>query len=392
MIQVLTAFSKEPDNPEKVVADILQQLDLEHKRLKNAVGLLFGYVDFVNSGAVKALCAKLPFDVLGCTSQGFALHQAAEEIMLTLMVLTGDEVEFSAVLSEPLTPQTDMEANITELYRRAAAPLQEKPSLIFMFFPMSYAVLPGPAFEALDRESGGVPLFGSVAVDIATEIRTPQTIFNGETWKDRMSLVLITGIRDFKFFLMTLPRQDVLLQHAVVTEAEDNRIIALDHGPVINYFKKIGMIQEGGLLDIPYAFPLEVDFHDGKPPRTFAIYTTNPDGSISCGGSIPVGSIISLNSIGSKLVLETASRIANQIKDEWGKSKKYHGLLIIACFSRNVALADPNEEMAAIQSELADFPLPYFFLYAGGEYCPTHTETGQLANGFYQYSIIACLF
>jgi hypothetical protein len=392
MTQVLTAFSVEPDNPEKAVEDILGQLDLEHKLLKNTVGLLFGYVDFINSGVVKILSSKLPFDVLGCTSQGFVLHQAAEEIMLTLMVLTSDEAEFSVALSPPLTPQSDTEASITELYRQAAAPLKGDPSLMFMFPPLSHAILTNRALNALNRESGGIPLFGTVAVDIAAKIRTPQSIFNGEAWKDRIPLLLITGIRQFKFFLTALPGQNLLHQQAVVTAVEGNRIIDLDKRPAIEYLQKVGLVQGEGSLDILYAFPMEVNFHDGKPPRMLALYNINSDGSITCGASIPVGSTLYINSIGSNLVLETTSHIISRIKDEWIRHKEYGGLLIFSCFSRNMALADPSDEMTVVQNQLKDFPLPYLFLYAGGEYCPIYTENGLMSNGFHQYTIVACLF
>jgi hypothetical protein len=316
----------------------------------------------------------------------------AEEIMLTVMVLTSDEAEFSAALSDPLTPQTDMEANITELYRRAAAPLKERPSLMFIFPPLSHAILPSRLVDVLDRESGGIPLFGTMAVDIVIKIRIPLSIFNGEGWQDRIPLLLITGIRDPKFFLLALPRQDLLQQQAVVTGVEGNRITALDRGPAINFLKKIGLIQGEGFLDVLYAFPLEVDFHDGKPPRTFTIYAIEPDGSLVCGDLVPIGSTISLRSVGSDLVLETASCIVDKIRDEWAKSKNYHGLLIFSCFSRNVVLSDPAEEMTSVHERLTDFPLPYLFLYSAGEYCPIHTENGPGVNGFYQYTIIACLF
>jgi hypothetical protein len=392
MIRVLTAFSMEPDNPEKVAGDILGQLDLEHKLLKNSIGLLFGYVDFIDSGAVKALCSKLPFDVLGCTSQGFALHQAAEEIMLAVMVLTSGEAEFSAALSSPLTPQADTDACITSLYRRAAAPLTGSPSLIFMYPPLSYAVMTDRVLEALDRESGGVPVFGTISVDVTTKIRTPLSIFNGEACQDQIPLLIVTGAGKLKFFLVALPKQANLHQQAVVTGVDGNRIITLDDGPALHYLKKIGLAQEGGSADVMYAFPIEVNFHDGNPPRMFAIYSINPDGSLTCGGPIPVGSTLCISSIGSDLVLETAAHIINQIKGEWGKNKEYCGLIISACFSRNIVLPDPAEEMTLVHSQLKDLPVPYLFLYAGGEYCPKYTETGLAVNGFHQYTIIACLF
>jgi hypothetical protein len=284
-----------------------------------------------------------------------------------------------------------VEACIAGLYRRAAAPLKESPSLMFMFPPPSYITQTDRVLDILNRESGGVPLFGTIAVDIATEVRTPLSIFNGEACGDRIPLLLITGVRKFKFFFMALPGQTRLRQQAVVTEAEDVRIISLNKEPAVNYLKQVGLVQGEGSLDILYAFPLEVNFHDGNPPRIFGMYHINPDGSITCGSPIPAGSTVYIGSIGSDPVLETASRITGQIKSELDQNKEYCGLLIFSCFSRTLVLPDPSDEMTIIQNRLKDFPLPYLFLYAGGEYCPVYTEKG-LTNGFHQYTIIACLF
>jgi hypothetical protein len=107
-----------------------------------------------------------------------------------------------------------------------------------------------------------------------------------------------------------------------------------------------------------------------------------------CGGPVPVGSALRITSVKSDLVLETASYIANQVKKEQGGN----GLLIFSCFSRNVVLPDSQEEMRVIETALRDFPLPFLFLYAGGEYCPRYTDSGQTVNRFHQYTIIACLF
>jgi sugar (pentulose or hexulose) kinase len=60
----------------------------------------------------------------------------------------------------------------------------------------------------------------------------------------------------------------------------------------VEYLKKIGLIQGDGSLDVIYAFPIEVNFHDGSPRRIFAIYSINPEGSLTSGGSIPVGSTL----------------------------------------------------------------------------------------------------
>jgi hypothetical protein len=228
-------------------------------------------------------------------------------------------------------------------------------------------------------------------MDAGTAIRTPLSIFNGEAYEDRIPLLLINGMGEFKFFQASLPGQTRFHQEAVVTSAEDNRIIDLDNEPAVNYLQKVGLAQ-GGAMDVLYAFPIEVDFHDQKPPRIFGIYGVNADGSITCGGPIPEGSTLCIGSVGSNLIIESAAYITNQIKAELANDSEKHGLFISACFSRNIILPDPTEEMMVVQNQLQDFPLPYLFLYAGGEYCPRYTEGKKTVNEFHQYTIIACLF
>jgi hypothetical protein len=202
----------------------------------------------------------------------------------------------------------------------------------------------------------------------------------------------MSGIRDFKFFLVSLPGNDIFHQQAVVTASDGVRIIDLDNEPAVNYLQKVGLVKPG-TVDVLYAFPIEVDYHDGMPPRIFAIYDINPDGSINSGGPVPVGCSLSIGSMGSNIVLETAAYLASQIKNGFaGNGGKGNGLLIISCFSRNTVLPDPSAEMRLIQTELRDFGLPYLFLYSGGEYCPRYDEKGETSNRYHQYTIIACLF
>ncbi|MDR1319781.1 MAG: hypothetical protein LBJ90_09155, partial [Treponema sp.] len=68
MIKMLTAFTEEIDDVEGSVSDLLGQLDLDRKRLANSLGIIHCFSDFVDSGVVKALSAKIPFDTVGCTT------------------------------------------------------------------------------------------------------------------------------------------------------------------------------------------------------------------------------------------------------------------------------------------------------------------------------------
>ncbi|MDR3200113.1 MAG: FIST C-terminal domain-containing protein [Spirochaetales bacterium] len=374
----------DPDDTVKAVESILKQLDLKHNLLKNSVGLLFCYVDFLTSGMVKELSSRLPFEVVGCTSLGFSVPGAAEEIMFILMVLTSDDVEFSTGISEPLAQNA--EERIAELYRRTAGERTAKPALVFTFPPLIHNLSGNTVVDVLDRVSGGSPIIGGVAEDAGVAIRSPQTIYNGSAYPDRLPLLLIFGDVKVRFLLDFLPGEMIFNQQAVITKAEGNRLISLDNMPAAAFMEKIGLIRKG-MIDVLYAFPISVDYHDGLEPRVFTIYNVNDDGSLTSGSSIPPGGTLRIGSVTSDLVMESAVHITELIK----KGAAREGVLIFSCFSRSLACEDPNAELKLVNKQLESFPAPYIFLYVSGEICPVYTEQKDLINRFHQYTIVVCV-
>jgi len=96
MIRMLTAFTREIDDIDAAVAEILKPLDLQKQRLKNSVGILMFHPSFLETGVIKAVSEALPFDSIGCTTSYLAAPGAIADMMLTVTVLTSDDVAFKA--------------------------------------------------------------------------------------------------------------------------------------------------------------------------------------------------------------------------------------------------------------------------------------------------------
>jgi hypothetical protein len=193
---MLTAYTFEIDDPDAAAREIQEQLRNRGGLLKNTVGLLFCYLDFIKAGTVEAICKVLPFDTLGCTTLGAAVPGTIGDIILTLTVLTSDDVEFHAGLSEPLIEQE--EARIVKAYRELA--LQGPPALIFAITPSLYNLAGDTMVGVLNRESQGAPVFGACALDADTKIRTPKTLYKGMAYADRMPILLFSGNLAPQFF------------------------------------------------------------------------------------------------------------------------------------------------------------------------------------------------
>jgi hypothetical protein len=384
MVKMLTAHTFEVDDADAAVSEILAQLDLPHKLKKNAVGIVFCYLDFINTGVVETLKKALPFDVIGSTTHGAAMPGILGDIILTLAVLTSDDVEFRPGLSAPLTE--DAENRITRCYRDTAASLRSPPSMILVITPSLYNLAGDMVVGVLDRESRGVPVFGAGALDADTKIRTPKTIYGGTAYADRMPILLFAGNLKPRFFLDSVWDHDVHTQRALVTEAEGNRMISVNHIPAAAYMKKIGLISEER-MDLLFVFPLGIKTEDGESTLCI-IYGINGDGSVTCSANIPSGCTLSIGSPGSGEVRKTAEQITAKLKQQEGGE----AALIFSCFSRSVVLANPHDEMETVWHEMEHSSLPYLFIYAGGEICPEAGREGKAVNRYHNYTIISCLF
>jgi hypothetical protein len=380
----LTAHTIEIDDVNAAVNDILGQLDINRNLLKNSTGLIFCYVDFVESGVMEAVSGALPFDVLGCTTQGIAVPGFMGEDMLAVAVLTSDDVEFSVGLSGPL--DGDREEKIAAMYQETEARLSGPPSLLLVLKPVLSGFLGEIAVAILDRLSKGIPMFGGVALDMDTNVRFPKTFHNGAAYADRLVILLVSGDVEPQFHIDSLPDKKIRNQQAVITAAEGNRMISVNNIPARTYLEQIGLINNG-IVTMLYAFPLFIDNHDGEKPWSCVISDIGPDGSLLCGSTIRPGSALHIGSPPGEDVLTTAAHIIDLAK----QGKNRDGLLIFSCFSRNVALVDSRDEMALVQRMMADSSLPYIFLYSTGEICPHCTGDGTVINRFYQYSIISCM-
>jgi hypothetical protein len=380
---MLTAHTFEIDDADAAVRDIQDQLRRQGDLLKNTAGLLFCYLDFITSGTAEAVARALPFDTLGCTTLGAATPAASGDLILTLTVLTSDDVEFHTGLSGPLTE--DEEGRIARAYRELAAPLRSPPALIFVVMPFLYNLAGDTVVGVLDRESRGTPVCGAGALDVDTKIRTPKTLYRGKASADRMPILLFSGNLAPRFFVDSVWKYNIYSQRALVTGAEGNRMISVNNMPAAEYMKKIGLITEAR-MDILFVFPLALDTDDSAAPRLFVIYAINDDGSLTCSANTPAGSAIFIGSPGSGEVINSAKTLSAAVKRAGGEA-----VLLFSCFSRSVILTNLRDEMDAVQEGFRDSALPYMFAYAGGEICPASNEKGIVENQYHNYSIVSCV-
>jgi len=389
MIKVLTAYTHELDDPEKAVQEILNQIDPKNSLLKNSVAMLFCHIDFIEMGVMEKICKSLPFDVVGCTSLYFATSVSAgasapveSDIMLTVTALTSDDTEFAAGVCDPLTPE-NAEDRIHALYQKTASSLSGPPSLVFAFPPTLFHLTIDIMTAALDKACGGIPVFGTVALDIGAHIRSPRTIYQGAAYADSMVLLLFKGPVQPRFIFRRFPEGASIAQDAVITRANGAEIISINNEPAASFLREIGLIQS----TFSQAIPLVIADSEGNNKEVVVVQKITEEGTLICGRHIPVGGILDIGAITADYVLESMKALIREVKKDEDKTRF---LIVISCFLRTIVLGGATLEVGLLRQELGDFPGGYLYLNSGGELCPRYVRAGETANQALQYAVVAC--
>ncbi|MDR1921452.1 MAG: FIST C-terminal domain-containing protein [Candidatus Adiutrix sp.] len=387
MIRTLTAFTGEIDDAEAAAAELLEQLQSGESLLKNSVAVVACSTDFIDSGVIRAVGAALPFPVVGLTTAASCVRGGMGSLILSLMVLTSDDVSFAVGLTEPiLSPDR---ALLSAAYEEAAARLPGRPALILSFYPLSPQVTGAGgdfAVETMAAVSGGVPNFGLLPVVAADDFQNQTRIIcGGEDYTDRYAFILLEGAVDPVFYVGVMSSEKVLKDKGVITRAEGPLMYSVNDITTLEYMRRdLGLAVDANLSP-SNMFPIIIDWGDGAAPVMRAVYAFSAEGAAVCGAHVPQGGILSVGRIDRDEVVVSASRVLADIKAAEARG----GLLFFSCVARlHVLDFDERAEMEVVAAALAQTETPYFFCYAGGEICPVDGPGGVLTNRAHNYTFI----
>jgi len=394
MLKMVNAYTQELDDHGKAVREIHELLDIKNSLLKNSVALLFCHAKFIETGAAEAVYKSLPLDVLGCTSLYFGMTAETGaiiegEFLLTVTILTSDDIQFSSGVSLPLN-ENNVEECVNDLYQRTASPFGEFPSLVFAFMPTMTSVPADSMAAFLNRVCGGAPVFGSVALDMNTRIQNPRTIYKSSAvsgaFSDRMAFLFFKGQVKPRFFHSFFPEKSILPWDAVITKASGNRIISINNKPALSFIKEQGFFQNN-IDESIMVYPLVIEYPNHNV-NVVVLHDISPEGQLICSRNVQAGGILNIGVITADSVLEGAKVIAQNLKNVNKKE-----FIIFSCFLRNVVLGGSSQaEFDLFRQELSDYTVPWLFINSGGELCPGYAENGETVNQFHQYALIACQF
>jgi hypothetical protein len=381
MMKMFNACTSEVDDSEAAVAEILEQLALENRLLKNSVGIIACYSEFIETGVVEALCKRLPFDVVGCTTLGNSACGSYGLELLSISVLTSDDVVFSAVMSDPISGENIIPP-LTAAYN--AGRQGKQPDFILVYAPLMTSLGGSVIFNGINTVTGGRPMFGSFSCDHTPQFTESRVIKNGEAAKDTVAMILMFGTVNPKFYVTAIPEKSILRHTAVITESEGTLLKRVNGVSLLEYLRTLGINNQEEVLP---SVPLLINYHDGTDLVAVAMYSTTPEGYVICAGDVPVNATVSIGSMDYYGIMETARTTVGKIPN----NGEINGILIYPCLSRNIALVPNTEDEMKSVFELIGGKYPYQLSYSGGEICPLFNEEGVPVNHIHNFSFALCV-
>ena len=377
MIKSIIASTREIDDAQAAVAEILGTLDLEKNLLKNSLGIISCFSEFEGTGVLKAICDALPFDCIGATTCVCAVNGEIDQMIFVITVLTSDDCDFKT-LSIPLHEDSYRESiNVSVSSLIDSCP--DKPALILSYFPLMQTLGGDSILEALDFATDKLPLFGPVAMDHTIDHSTEGTIHNGNFSRNTLVLGTVCGPVKVSFETAALNDDKIRKQKAVITKSKENILMGINGKTVHEYLTELGL-DEVGFVDL---IPFIVDNNDGTKPVARVVFTFTPEGFAVCGGTMPEGSTLSIGSVDAADVLMTAESAFKPF------AEKDSVVIAYSCAARYVVLGMNVTKEAQILASAAN-DLNIHFAYSGGEICPHSDPQGGLVNCFHNYSIVFC--
>jgi hypothetical protein len=388
MIKSISLFTYELDNPAIAVEELSAGLK-GFELLKNTIGILMCDPDYVNAGIYGAVAKALPFPVAGATTMTQAVNGEAGSLMLTLMVLSSDDVYFEAGMTGVIASGGDIVEPARAAYKAAAAKLPEKPKLIIAFPPL-FAETAGDAYiDAFESLCPGVPVFGTLAVDDSITFQNCSALYGGEHSLEKMSFILVAGNVSPRFLIATISDDNKLPYTGEITKSVGNVVQEVNDVRTSEYFESIGYAKDGkldeGIQFIPYLldFKKRADY-DGIPVIRAMVYF-DENGYGICRGNMYQNSVFTLTNPTSDDVLKTSVELMQKLESV----KNCQALLIFSCVVRRMSFGvKPLTEAEMISDKLSG-GAPFMLAYAGGEICPTSYNESGVTNRFHNYSIIA---
>ena len=392
MLKAASLHTFEIDDIELAFRDIKEQLDKKLTLAENSVGIIQCDREFVEAGLPKLLHDELKIQLVGGTTVASATNGSMGNLMFSMLVLTGDDVEFAVAHTSGLAgDHLGAIKRAAEVSGRAIG----QPKLVLLFSPVIENFSDDVCIDSFEKIYGKIPIFGTNPVDDSfPDFGRSLAIANDKTLSQELAYLLVYGEVSPSFFVAAVPaRSDISESGATITRAGENVVYEINDMPAVKYLESLGLAKNGELKTGVGFLPLLINQSGkgGSHPFARALVGIRPDGSAVCRGNFPEGAEIDFGSCnGADVISATVDTVSLALEEK--KRAGACAAIIFSCISRQYVVGiDSMKELKQIQAMISG-DVSFLAAYSGGEFSPTETaKKGAAQNRFHNYSLVMCL-
>jgi len=380
MLKCASVYTCEVDDFDAALSEIKAQLEQKITLLKHSVGIVMCHPEFTGTGILEHLSENLPFDLAGITTASQATNDKVGELILTIFVMTSDDIVFKTGVTEALGD--DVAGAVKTAYEKTAE-MSEHPKLALLFPPFGRHA--GDEYvRAWEKVLPGTPLFGTHAMDDTATFKECRTIYNGQHYETAMPFVLCYGNINPRFMIATFSEESAVSAKADITRAKGNCVYEINDVTAVEYFEKMGIVN----ISVMTAFMFDFSKHkyDDSIPvvRGFASFTE--EGAVAFYGEVEEGTTLAFLEWDTDNMLSATSQKILEIN----AMADVNGVLLFPCGMRRAVLLGANRpllEFVTVKENIKR-EIPFMMGDAGGEICPTSVRDGVPLNRFHNYSLV----
>ena len=387
MLKCASLYTLEIDNHVQALYEIREQLKQKIALMKSTIGVVMCHPEFISSGVLEYICENIPFDLVGITTSSQAVNGKIGETILTVFVMTSDDIQFITGVTDSLI--VDVDKPVRTAYEEVMKGISEVPTLALLFPP--FTPHSGDSYiRAMGKITPRTALFGALSIDDTATFKNSKTIYKGKTFECEMAFVLCVGNINPRFLLSTVSNNADMSQSIPVTKANGKYVYEIDGTNAFEYFVDIGLIDRRGSLGSFQFIPIKVEMmkrndKSGVPViRGLDYFMEN--GTAVFHGDVEEGANITILKCDVNDILFTANHTIRQMN----KLQNINGAMIFPCAVRHSTLASVNTPTLELQTALSEInpQIPFMMGYSGGEICPTSFYDGIPVNRYHSYSLI----
>jgi hypothetical protein len=397
MVKLYTAITREIDNPQEAVREIIDQLKPEQNMLKNTIGIVFFYCEFAEAGACQAIADALPFETVGCVSTYVGTCGQYDDVALSVTMITGDDITFTVKTVDNSGDKSHEQ--ITDEIKQLCAGFSAagKPKVVIPFMPMLQKFSGDDLVATVNALPETLPLFGTMAFNMEN-LAGPHYVLSGKKlYSDMFVFIAFYGDFEPKFRIVSsFDFEEGFGNIVEIKEAAGSILKNVNGVSALEYLKNQGILTSDNTVTGTgvWAVPAILMYPDGT--RVVRAFLGIVEGTeyIYATGAMEAGAKIKFAYLDGEKTLASAEKLFQQISDA-----EENGIIAFSCAGRSWSLGVNYFEETQKIAECAekyllqnDAPLMYSVAYSGGEICPVTDNEGKLVNVLHNYTLVSCAF